>query len=208
MPWLQTHITTPKSGAAFAEALLESLGALSVTLTDAGDEPQLELSPGEEKLWSETVVTGLFPADVDQQRLVEALQQAAEKRQIPMQVACERAADLCERVGSSAGGAMSVAVHPSQLYEAALEGLLLFVVLWLFSSRQRPRMAVSGMFLLGYGLLRFGVEFVRMPDAHIGYLAGGWLTTGMLLTAPMILFGLLLLALAYGNRGKRHEAVS
>lgn len=127
---------------------------------------------------------------------------------IGMQVACDKAADLCQRVGSGADAAMSVAVHPSQLYEAALEGLLLFVILWLFSSRQRPRMAVSGLFLLGYGLLRFAVEFVRMPDAHIGYLAGGWLTTGMLLTAPMILFGLLLLVLAYGNREKRHETVS
>jgi ribosomal protein L11 methyltransferase len=93
MPWLQTHITTPKSGAAFVEALLEGLGALSVTLTDAGDEPQLELLPGEEKLWSETIVTGLFAASVDQQRLVEALQQAAEKRRIPMRVACERLDD-------------------------------------------------------------------------------------------------------------------
>jgi phosphatidylglycerol---prolipoprotein diacylglyceryl transferase len=127
---------------------------------------------------------------------------------IGMQVPCDKAVDLCQRVGSGVDASMSVAVHPSQLYEAALEGLLLFVILWLFSSRQRPRMAVSGLFLLGYGLLRFAVEFVRMPDAHIGYLAGGWLTTGMLLTAPMIFFGLLLLVLAYGNREKRHEAVS
>lgn len=93
MPWLQTHITTSKSGAAFVEALLEGLGALSVTLTDAGDEPQLEPSPGEERPWSKTIVTGLFAAAVDQQRLLEALQQAAETQQIPMQIACERLDD-------------------------------------------------------------------------------------------------------------------
>jgi phosphatidylglycerol:prolipoprotein diacylglycerol transferase len=58
------------------------------------------------------------------------------------------------------------------------------------------------MFLLGYGVFRFGVEFVREPDAHIGYLAMQWLTMGHLLSAPMIVFGLLLLALAYRRRGE------
>ena len=87
--------------------------------------------------------------------------------------------------------------HPSQLYEAGLEGLVLFSVLWLFSSRQRPPMAVSGLFLLAYGLARFSVEFVRLPDIQIGYLAWGWFTMGQLLTLPMIAGGLLLLALAY-----------
>ena len=87
--------------------------------------------------------------------------------------------------------------HPSQLYEAGLEGLALFAILWAFSSRQRPRYAVSGLFLLGYGIFRFGVEFVRLPDAHIGYLALGWVTMGQVLTLPMILGGLLLLWLAY-----------
>jgi phosphatidylglycerol:prolipoprotein diacylglycerol transferase len=61
-------------------------------------------------------------------------------------------------------------------------------------------MAVSGVFLLGYGLSRFAAEFVRVPDAHIGYLAFDWLTMGQLLSTPMILFGALLLALAYGRR--------
>jgi phosphatidylglycerol:prolipoprotein diacylglycerol transferase len=91
--------------------------------------------------------------------------------------------------------------HPSMLYEALLEGLVLFVVLWLYSSKPRPTRAVSGMFLLGYGVFRFGVEFVREPDAHIGYLAMQWLTMGHLLSAPMIVFGVLLLALAYRKRG-------
>ena len=71
--------------------------------------------------------------------------------------------------------------HPSMLYEALLEGLVLFVVLWLYSSKPRPTRAVSGMFLLCYGVFRFGVEFVREPDAHIGYLAMQWLTMGHLL---------------------------
>ncbi|MFA7521772.1 MAG: prolipoprotein diacylglyceryl transferase [Halothiobacillaceae bacterium] len=87
--------------------------------------------------------------------------------------------------------------HPSMLYEAFLEGLLLFVILWLFSMRPRPRMAVSGLFLLGYGLFRFAVEFVREPDAHIGYLAGNWVTMGHLLSTPMILAGIALLVWAY-----------
>ena len=98
-------------------------------------------------------------------------------------------------------------VHASQLYEAALEGVVLFLVLWLYSAKPRPLMAVSGLFLLGYGIFRFGIEFIRMPDAHIGYLAGDWFTMGMLLTLPMIAAGLLLLTLAY-NRRDTHAAVS
>lgn len=88
-------------------------------------------------------------------------------------------------------------LHPSQLYEAALEGLALFVILWWFSASPRPRMAVSGLFLVGYGVFRFLVEFVRVPDAHLGYLAFGWLTMGQLLTLPMILFGMVFLFMAY-----------
>jgi phosphatidylglycerol:prolipoprotein diacylglycerol transferase len=87
--------------------------------------------------------------------------------------------------------------HPSQLYEALLEGVLLFMILWLYSARPRPPMAVSGLFLIGYGLLRFGVEFVREPDAHIGYFAFGWLTMGQALSVPMVVAGILLLYLAY-----------
>jgi phosphatidylglycerol:prolipoprotein diacylglycerol transferase len=90
--------------------------------------------------------------------------------------------------------------HPSQLYEACLEGALLFVLLWTFSARPRPTMAVGGLFLLGYGVVRFAVEFVRLPDAHIGYLAFGWFTLGQLLTLPMIAGGILMLALAYARR--------
>jgi len=90
--------------------------------------------------------------------------------------------------------------HPSQLYEAALEGLLLFAVLWWFTSRPRPRLAPSGLFLIIYGAVRFLIEFVRVPDEHIGYLAGGWLTEGQLLSMPMIIAGLGLLGWAYRTR--------
>jgi phosphatidylglycerol:prolipoprotein diacylglycerol transferase len=90
--------------------------------------------------------------------------------------------------------------HPSQLYESFLEGIVLFIVLQWFSRQSPPRMAVSGMFLLLYGFFRFLVEFVRLPDAHIGYLAFGWLTMGQVLSLPMIVFGALLLGLAYGRR--------
>ncbi len=87
--------------------------------------------------------------------------------------------------------------HPSQLYEAFLEGIALFIILRWFRLKNPPRTAVSGMFLLMYGIFRFMVEFVRLPDAHIGYLAFGWLTMGMVLTLPMILVGGFILARAY-----------
>ncbi len=90
-----------------------------------------------------------------------------------------------------------VARHPSQLYEASLEGLTLFVILWWFTSRPRPRWAPGGLFLLVYGCARFAVEWVRLPDANIGYLAGDWLTMGMLLTMPMIVGGAGVLWYAY-----------
>lgn len=89
--------------------------------------------------------------------------------------------------------------HPSQLYEAFLEGVVLFAILVTFSSRPRPVMSVSGLFLLCYGVFRFAVEFVRMPDEG-RYLAWDWLTKGQALSAPMILFGVVLLVLAYRNR--------
>lgn len=87
--------------------------------------------------------------------------------------------------------------HPSQLYEFALEGVLLFVVLWWFSARPRPRMAVSGLFLLGYGILRSVAEFFREPDGHLGFLLMDWMTMGQILSAPMIVAGAILLFLAY-----------
>ncbi len=90
----------------------------------------------------------------------------------------------------AAGALNHFARHPSQLYQAALEGLTMFVLLWWFSSKPRPRYAVSGLFALLYGCFRFLVEFVRMPDAKPGYIAFGWLTMGQLLSVPLILLGL------------------
>lgn len=97
-----------------------------------------------------------------------------------------------------------LARHPSQLYQAALEGLVLGVVLWWFSRNPRPRGAVSGLFLLGYGLFRFIVEFVRQPDAHLGFQAFDWMTRGQQLSIPMILAGLGFIIWAY--QGKRQAA--
>lgn len=90
-----------------------------------------------------------------------------------------------------------LARHPSQLYQAFMEGVLLFIILWSYSSRQRPRMAVSGLFLIGYGLFRFLVEFVREPDRQIGYIAFDWLTMGQVLSAPMFVIGVILFWMAY-----------
>ncbi len=94
-----------------------------------------------------------------------------------------------------------VALHPSQLYESALEGFVLFAIVWWFSAKERPVGAVSGVFLVGYGVFRFFVEFYRVPDAHLGYLALDWLTMGQILSLPMIALGALLLWLAYRGRG-------
>ena len=92
-----------------------------------------------------------------------------------------------------AGALDAFARHPSQLYQAFLEGLVMFCVLWWYSSKPRPRYAVSGLFALLYGSFRFLVEFVRMPDAHLGYLALGWLTMGQVLSLPLVVLGLFLL---------------
>ncbi len=112
-----------------------------------------------------------------------------------------RSAELRE---AWAEGALDhLARHPSQLYQAALEGVALFVILVWFSARPRPHGAVSGLFLAGYGCFRFVAEFFREPDAHIGYLAGEWLTMGMVLSLPMAAAGVLVMIWAY--RHGRHD---
>jgi phosphatidylglycerol:prolipoprotein diacylglycerol transferase len=92
--------------------------------------------------------------------------------------------------------------HPSQLYELALEGVALFVILWWYSSKPRPRGAVSGLFLICYGCFRFAVEFTRQPDSFLGVLALG-LTMGQWLSLPMIILGVVLLARAYRQEERR-----
>ncbi|MBU1690374.1 MAG: prolipoprotein diacylglyceryl transferase [Gammaproteobacteria bacterium] len=90
----------------------------------------------------------------------------------------------------------SVARHPSQLYQFALEGLALFALLWLFSSKPRPTGAVSGLFLIGYGSFRFLVEYTREPDSFLGLLALN-LSMGQWLSLPMIVAGVIMLRWAY-----------
>jgi phosphatidylglycerol:prolipoprotein diacylglycerol transferase len=92
-----------------------------------------------------------------------------------------------------AGTGELVGRHASQLYEAGLEGIALFLLVWGFARRRRPAGALIGLALLWYGLARFFIEFVRVPDAQIGYLANDWLTMGQLLSLPMILIGAALL---------------
>ena len=95
-------------------------------------------------------------------------------------------------------GALNVhARHPSQLYEAVLEGLVLFLILWFYSIKPRPRMAVAGMFLMFYGIFRSFVEGFRQPDEHLGFIGFDWLTMGRLLSIPLVLVGLSMITFAY-----------
>lgn len=89
------------------------------------------------------------------------------------------------------GAAGSVPRHPSQLYEAVLEGIVIFCVLFALSRKTppRPRGTFIGLFLTMYGIFRFLVEFIREPDVQLGYLWGGWLTMGQLLSVPLIVAG-------------------
>ncbi len=94
-------------------------------------------------------------------------------------------------------------LHPSQIYEAVFEGLVLFALIWWFTSKPRPRLAPTGLFLAYYGTVRVLVEFVRVPDDQLRYLAGGWLTMGQLLSLPMIVVGVFLLL-----RAQKHAVPS
>ena len=92
--------------------------------------------------------------------------------------------------------------HPSQLYQAFLEGFVLFVILWFYSNRPREIGKVSGMFLIFYGLFRLISEFAREPDAHLGYIAFDWMTMGQLLSLPMIAAGIIIMWKANNNAFK------
>ena len=93
--------------------------------------------------------------------------------------------------------------HPSQLYEAFLEGVVLFFLLRLVAVKGKFVGAVSATFLIAYGIIRISIEFVREPDQHIGYLAFGWVTMGQVLSVPMILAGIIILGIAYSERAQR-----
>lgn len=82
--------------------------------------------------------------------------------------------------------------HPSQLYEFGLEGLALFIFLWWYAAKPRPKGAISAMFLIGYAICRLIAECFRQPDAQLGYIAFDWLTMGQLLSIPMLVAGLCL----------------
>ena len=87
--------------------------------------------------------------------------------------------------------------QPSELYELALEGVVLFVVIWLLSMKPRPRYLVSGVFALLYGCFRIAIEFVRLPDPQLGYYFGtGWVTMGQLQSLPLVLIGVTLIAMS------------
>ncbi len=105
------------------------------------------------------------------------------------------------------GSAGEIPRHPSQLYEAFLEGIVLFVILYSMSRKKKlpPQGAFIGTFVLGYGVVRFLIEFVRVPDAQLGYLFGGFITMGQLLSLPLILIGAALLFYAYKASRPQHS---
>lgn len=122
-----------------------------------------------------------------------------------MKLSCEQFP--ADRYIDFAGPLCFSARHPSQLYEMLLEGFLLFAVLWVISSKPKPVMMVSGYFVMLYGIARTSVEFIRLPDAHIGYLMQtDWLTKGIVLSAPMIVVGLIIIACA--RREGSHATIS
>lgn len=95
-----------------------------------------------------------------------------------------------------------LARHPSQLYQFAMEGILLFVILFWYTRVPRPRWSAAGLFLFGYGIFRSTAEFFREPDAHIGFDALGWVTRGQLLSLPMIIAGAVIIMWAYRRDAK------
>jgi len=112
-----------------------------------------------------------------------------------IRVPCNRFPAQCDDLMPNA--LWSQPLHPSQLYEATLEGIGLFLLLRWFTSKPQPEMATSGLFLIAYALARGCIEIIRQPDVQLGYLAYGWLTMGQLLTIPMFIGGLTIFITAY-----------
>ncbi len=98
--------------------------------------------------------------------------------------------------------------HPSQLYQAFAEGIILFVFLVWLSRKPKPTMYISGYFLVGYGVLRFLTEFFRTPDAHIGLVAFELFTRGQILCVPMIVIGIYLIYYSHSNKNQKNETIS
>jgi phosphatidylglycerol---prolipoprotein diacylglyceryl transferase len=117
----------------------------------------------------------------------------------PQEAAARGLAAIYERVGM-------LPRHPSQLYESALEGLVLFALIWLYARHRRPLGAVSGLFLIGYGSFRFLVEYAREPDSFLGTLALG-MSMGQWLSLPMIVIGVLMMLWAYWRAGKAQPTI-
>ena len=92
-------------------------------------------------------------------------------------------------IGMVFPGAGNLPRYPSQLMEAATEGILLFIILWIISLKPRKTAFLSASFLIGYGVIRIIMECFRQPDAQLGFLAWGWLTMGQLLSIPLIIIG-------------------
>lgn len=99
-------------------------------------------------------------------------------------------------------GVNAVPRYPSQLAEAFLEGAVLFVIIWIYSSRPRPSGSVAGLFLIFYGLFRICVEFIREPDVHISYLAFEWMTMGQVLSFPLVIIGFVMWSYARSQQGQ------
>jgi phosphatidylglycerol:prolipoprotein diacylglycerol transferase len=117
----------------------------------------------------------------------------------PQEAAARGLVAIYERVGM-------LPRHPSQLYESALEGLVLFALLWFYARHRRPLGAVSGLFLIGYGSFRFLVEYAREPDSFLGVLAMG-MSMGQWLSLPMIVIGVLMMLRAYWRAGKAQPTI-
>lgn len=94
--------------------------------------------------------------------------------------------------------------HPTPIYEAFGEGIILFLVVWIYSSKPRPTGSVAGLFLISYGLIRFIIEFFREPDVQLGFIAFDWLTMGQLLSIPMIVIGMILLFVSAKHARQGH----